>query len=246
MKAKTLFSAVAALLLMTGGARASTGYVNFGFQPGDNWFGNPLTASPNHLSGLIPTAPAGTTVSLWDSAANHYAPASTWNGSIWSTDLLLNPGTGALLHTPSSFVNTFVGEVLDFDGSLWGGGAFHSPVPFAGPSGTYLFSCMTPVALSGHVFDSAHNAFDVFGSIIGRAPHTGEQVTTLDALTQAYATTTFLGGGWDHGDPSLAVGGAAMFNLITVPEPSALGLVLAGLGVIGWARGRIRQPAADR
>jgi hypothetical protein len=79
----------------------------------------------------------------------------------------------------------------------------------------------------------------VFEAIIGRTPHNGEQVTTLNPLTQTYTTTTFLGGVWNNGDPVLPIGQAAMFNIGPVPEPSALGLLLAGLGVTGIARRRL-------
>ena len=98
------------------------GYGNTTFQPGYNWFGNPLDAPPNMLSALIPTAPNGTTVSLWSSTLNLFTPTVTFTGGAWSSDLTLSPGTGAALHTPSLFINTFVGTVLDFDGSAWVGG----------------------------------------------------------------------------------------------------------------------------
>jgi hypothetical protein len=239
MKAKNLlFTTFAAMILSSGVAANFVGYANLQFQPGDNWFGNPLGAGANSLSSLITIAPAGTTVSLWNSAANQYLPTVTWNGSAWSADLTLNPGTGALLHTPSFFTNTFVGDVLNFDGSPFTSAGFTEPPPFPGPNGLYLFSSKAPVALAGHTFFPGDGHYDVFEAIIGRAPHNGEQVTTLDASSQTYTTTTFLGGVWDNGDPSLQLGGAAMFNLgpVIVPEPSALGLVVAGIGMIGITR----------
>jgi hypothetical protein len=245
MKPRTLvFTAIAAMVLMGGTAKANiVGYVNTAFQPGDNWFGNPLSYTNDLLSSIVPNAPTGTTVSLWNSAGNQFTPSATWNGSAWSTDLTLAPGTGALLNTPTQFTNTFTGQALNFDGSpLSGiGFVFAEPPPFGGPNGLYLLSSKAPVELSGHVFSPDTTPFTMaaFESIIGRLPHDGEQVTTLDPLTQTYTTTTFLGGVWNNGDPSLPVGQAAMFNIGPVPEPSALGLLLAGLGVAGIARRRI-------
>jgi hypothetical protein len=253
MKLKQLLLPIGSALAMgavTAGAQGWSmnvvGYVNGTFQPGDTWFGNPLDDPPNTLSILIPTAPTGTTVSLWNSTLNQYTPVSTFTGSGWSTDLTLNPGTGALLDTPSQFPNTFVGNVLDLNGALWDGLTYHEPAPFAEPNGLYLLSCMMPLSLSGDVFDpTPGGSFSVFESIIGRAPNDGEQVTTLDPLTQTYTTTTFLDGAWDNGAPSLDLGEAAMFNIISVPEPSALGLLAAGLGTLGIARRRLpstREP----
>ncbi len=222
------------------------GYVNTPFQPGYNWFGNPLDAPPNMLSALIPTAPNGTTVSFWSSTLNLFTPTVTFTGGAWSSDLTLNPGTGAALHTPSLFTNTFVGTVLSFDGSAWGGGAFSQPPPFAGPNGIYLLSSKAPIALSGHVFNSALSQYSVFESVIGRAPLAGEWVQTLDSLTQVIHQSTFDGSIWVGGDPSLAVGQAAMFNVGPVPEPSALGLLALGLGAFGISRRRLcsRAPQA--
>ena len=68
MKTKNLvLTTVAALLLGYGNAQANiVGYVNTPFQPGANWFGNPLLNTNNLLSTLIPSAPDGTTVSFWN------------------------------------------------------------------------------------------------------------------------------------------------------------------------------------
>jgi hypothetical protein len=143
-----------------------------------------------------------------------------------------------LLHTPSDFINTFTGEVLDFNGSPYDGIQLHEPPPFAGPNGLYLFSSKAPAALSGHVFDPINGPLAVFQAIIGRDPQQGEQVTTLNPLTQIYTTTTFMNGAWNNGDPSLAVGQAAMFNIGPVPEPSGVSLLALGLGMLSLARRR--------
>ena len=188
----------------------------------------------------------------WNSTANQFTPSAIWDGSDWSAELTLAPGTGALLNTPTPFTNTFVGTVLNFDGSVltgnspYGGGAsLTEPPPFGGPNGLYLFSSKAPFALSGHVFAPNTGTADVFESIIGRLPQDGEQVTTLNPLTQIYTTATFLGGVWNNADPSLGVGQAALFNIgpVVVPEPPALGLLLAGLGVAGMVRRRVRSRA---
>jgi hypothetical protein len=237
MKVKCLLLPLGALAAAVLSARAQTniysinvvGYANIVFQQGNNWIGNPLDNAPDTLSTVLSNAPVGTTVSLWNSTVDQFTPSSTFNGSSWSVDVTLAPGTGALLTTPILFTNTFVGNVLDFNGSLYDGNSLHEPPPFSGPNGMYLFSSKTPIALSGHAFNP-QGPYSVFESIIGRAPRNGEQVTTLDPVTQTYHTTTFMNGSWDNGDPTLALGAAAMFNIGPVPEPSVLGLLALGFG----------------
>jgi hypothetical protein len=136
-----------------------------------------------------------------------------------------------LLNTPSQFLNTFTGTVENFDGSLLGD-MFAQPPAFSGPNGVYFLSSKTPLVLSGDVFNPPTSS-SVFLGILGRAPNEGEQVTTLDALTQTYTTTTFINGAWNNGDPTLAIGEAAMINIGPVPEPSPLALLAAGLGLLG-------------
>ena len=94
------------------------GYVNLRFFPGHTLFGNPLDAPTNNLlSSVIPQAPLGTTVSLWNTPAHQFLTTSTFQTNGWSLDFSLPPGQGALLHTASPFTNTFVGSGLAPDGS---------------------------------------------------------------------------------------------------------------------------------
>jgi hypothetical protein len=247
MKLKQLFlpiACAAAMAAANAGAQSGdhplnvVGYVNTIFQPGYNWFGNPLDDNTNDLNTVIPTAPSGTTVSLWNTTASHYTPVSTFNGSAWSTDLLLNPGTGALLQTGTQFTNTFVGQVEDLNGSVWNGSTFHQPPALSGPNGLYLLSSKAPLDLSGDTFGPTN--ISVFLGIIGRAPNNGEQIITLDPATQLYTTNTFSGGVWSLGDPTLGVGQAAMFNIGPVPEPGVVSIAVVGLVGVGVVMRRRR------
>lgn len=210
------------------------GYVNTPFVAGGNLFSNPLSAATNRLSSLfLWGAPAGTTVSLWDYLSESYTQTSTYNGSAWSVNLTLNPGTGALLTTPAAFTNTFVGNVVYTPGPPPNNDILPSTV-FVEVAGMHLLASATPVSYPG----SGYSAFDV---IIGRAPRNGEQFIWLNEQTQTYHTTTYYTGtGWDNGEPVLGVGDAAFFNVLPVPEPTAISLMLVGALVLGAMRRRTR------
>ncbi len=195
------------------------GYVNRSFYAGDNLFQNPLDTT-NFLSTLFgPGTPDGTTISLWNSGANAFTTTSEYLNGQWTLNLQLAPGTGAKLTTSTAFVNTFVGVVLNHDGSYLGD-TFILPPVFSGPNGIYLLGDKCPIADSGS---------DVFLNVLGRGPHPGEQFIGFNALTQQYIVSTW-NGSWDI-IPSLAVGDAGFFNIGPVPEPSATALILLGLAL---------------
>jgi MYXO-CTERM domain-containing protein len=192
------------------------GYVNRPFSIGANLFGNPLNASPNnYLSTLFQpgVVPDGAVVSLWNPATLSFDTTSTFSAGFWSLDFVLNPGTGARLTTPSTFTNTFVGEVQMRDG-----GPFSEPIAlpplYAGPDGILLRSDIVPTASSGS---------DIFLNILGRGPNVGEQVIKLNSVSTYLGEDT-----WDV-TPTLAVGEAVFLNVGPVPEPSAAALGLLGL-----------------
>jgi hypothetical protein len=217
-------------LWMTPGAMAIVGYVNVQFQPGDNLFHNPLQHADNQLSSVFSpsTTPQGTTISLWNASANAWAATSTYDPGLyasgWSVDLTLGPGTGARLSAPAAFMNTFVGEVRNRDGTSYQGDAALRPAINTG--GSYLLGDILPIAASGT---------DMFLNVTGRLPQAGESVTLLQNSTQSYTTYTWDGAAWDA-VPSLAVAQAGFFNLLNrsaiVPEPSAMAFAVIGITVL--------------
>lgn len=213
------------------------GYVNHTFVTGNNLFCNPLEASANTLSVLFnpATVPDGTIVSLWNPTTDSFDTTATISGGVWSLDLTLNPGTGALLTAPTAFLNTFVGYVDNHDGTAYNGFTLLPPPTFSGPDGIYLLSDKAPVANTGS---------NIFLNILGRLPNLGEQVIT------SAGTSTYLGDDqWDI-LPVLNVSDAAFLNigpfsssvtlpaLAPVPEPTTITLTLLGLALIPVYRRR--------
>jgi hypothetical protein len=227
---------VAALFLAVQPSRANVftenvvGYYTYPFYAGDNLFHNGLVRDTNTLSVLIPTAPENTTVSLWNAALTAYDATSTFADGSWSMDLTLNPGAGARLTTSALFTNTFVGGVLSPDGSPWTGDEWYPLPTFSDPDGLYLLGCKMPMALSGT---------DVFLYVVGRGPNVGEEFTRLNAATQSYITSIYLGNDLWTVTPTMGVGEAGFFNIGPVPEPSTASLALLG-AVLFWRARRRR------
>ena len=203
------------------------GYINRTIYPGDNLIANQLNFYPpsgpinNSLNNILLGVADGTTFTKWDPVGNAFLPQSIFslNTHTWSINYTLNLGEGGLVHSSIRTTNTFVGEV---------GPYLNDPGPprqigwnpnYA--NGLYLISCPTP-------FGNA-----TFDEVVGRAPHAGEWVKTLDETSQTYSTTTFNGINWDHGAPALAVAQSAWFNLgpVIVPEPSTLALGLTAMAL---------------
>jgi hypothetical protein len=201
------------LLLVTARTSAGTysnnivGYFNCNFMAGSNLFNNPLQAQSNNISFLFPRypnsaydTPEGTTISLWNPTTASFDATSTYTNGYWSIDLILPPGTGALVVAPSAFTNTIVGYTLDHDGSTLTNEYLTPPPVFSGPNGTYLLGDKSPVADIGT---------NIFINILGRMPFVGEQVTQLSG------TSTYLGNGMWDSVPTLNVGNAAFLNIVT-------------------------------
>jgi hypothetical protein len=217
------------------------GYYNRNVAPGDNLIANQLGYGAggqysNTLNNVLTYGVAdGSTFSEWDPTGHAFLPISVFSAAQtnWSINYTLNLGQGAVLHSPVATTCTFVGEV---DGSIFqiDTGTLHWNPGYG--AGYYLLSC--PVPIDGATFEQ----------IVGRNPTDGEWVRMLNQATQTDLTTTYHDGlGWDNGDPALAVGQAAWFDLgpAAVPEPSA-GLLLAAACTLTLLRMRRQNPAGKR
>jgi PEP-CTERM motif len=197
------------------------GYYNRRFYAGDNLVANQLSKDDNRLDSLLTNGvPDGATFTKWSSSANQFLPSSVFDAASdsWSINYDFNPvdGLGGVLHSPSPFTNTFVGEVYqghDFAHSINGSlfGTWDGPPR---PGGLSLLADQDPITAT-------------FENVVGRAALDGEWVRTLNEASQTYSVTTFHQiSGWDNGQPMLAIGQGAYFEL--VPEPSTV--ALGGLG----------------
>jgi hypothetical protein len=197
------------------------------FSQGDNLFANPLQTGDNSLATLFPTPPDGVAISLWNPQTHKFDRISTFKaGTGWTTNFMLNPGQGALLHTSVGFANTFNGIVLDPNGFVYDPDqSFGLPAQFAGASGQYLLASKFPVDLSTLL------GWPVYPWVLGRGPQQGEQFMTLDRVTQTYRTTTYSATGWNNGEPILEVGESAFFNTLAVP---VLQFARAGSSLVLW------------
>ena len=226
---KKIYTAGVLVMLLAAKAAAQlniVGYVNYNFVTGSNLFNNPLYSYgpselyDNTLSNIFgPTPPNGTTVSLWNPVTTTFDATSTVTNGSWSSNFALPPGTGALLVAPSPFENSFVGVVLNHDGSAWDGFNFVPPPLFTGPNGIYLLG---DKALFTDV------GTDIFLNIVGRMPFVGEQVIQLTN------TSTYLGNGmWDT-VPTLQAGYSAFLNIMTEPSPLLSIVYTNGQAIVSW------------
>ena len=148
---------------------------------GDNFIANQLDHGSNRVAEIMPSVPKGCALSKYDNASGTWLTASFFD--VWTEltgPVTLNPGEGAVLHSPTNFTLTFTGTP-------------HVPVlPVSIPSGAcYLLSRQT-------------NDIGTFENIVGSSPTNG---TTVYQWTGSnYSTATFSAGTWSPAAPTTAIG----------------------------------------
>jgi hypothetical protein len=194
MRTKTLL--IAAVLGVAGLASASAqvtsvnavGYVNKDLAQGLNLIANPLSNGGNTIGEVIPTAPNGAVVFVWNGAGYDSSTYAVIPGVLagWTPEISLPVGDGFWLDSPEATTITFVGEVLQGDASNKEVGA-----------GLSIQGSKVPVAgdLDAHGFPAANG--DVAFSWNG---------TSFDSAT--YAVIPGVLEGWDPAAPALGVGDA--------------------------------------
>jgi hypothetical protein len=161
------------------------GYVNRGYVSGFNAAANPLNGTNNSLNTIMrgSQVPDNTIVFLWDTALQDFAatlPTYVASSSSWVPNATINPGTGFFLFAPSSFTNTFVGEVQQGSASVPIASSFtviSSPPPLSGPASTILTGL--PAADNDLAF-KWDNATQDFGAIATYSAGSGTWVPNVN------------------------------------------------------------------
>ncbi|HRT58770.1 MAG TPA: hypothetical protein P5038_19250 [Candidatus Paceibacterota bacterium] len=165
------------------------GYYNVSITNGYQFIVNQLDGAPNTLNHLIPSAPHGTRVWLWNVTNQVFDPPATFDASnsTWDVNLELAVGRGAVVYSPTEGCFTFSGEVLqgwltNFVAgsnrfSLLGskvpqGGALSSVLAFPGSDGdnVYLFPTPRQSYLDACTCFSGHGWFDPAGGASTNGP----------------------------------------------------------------------------
>ncbi|HWC59102.1 MAG TPA: hypothetical protein VHC44_05350 [Verrucomicrobiae bacterium] len=94
---------------------------------------NPLDNGTNDITGLLPTAPNGATVLVFQGGA---LQTSLKNKGNWSQNFVVPPGVGFFYKSPSDGTNTFVGNVAGMSNGIPAANNIlelvGSPIPFSG------------------------------------------------------------------------------------------------------------------
>ena len=245
----------AACLVLTGSAFGQiyssniAGYFNLILQPGVNLIADQFLQAPdNSLDTILNAASSqgglanNTSFTLWNNGG--FLPLSYYNASSdsWSINYQLGLGSGGYLTSPTLVTNVFFGSV----GPYFNEGGNNVGWNPNYPNGMQLIS--NPIPIAGNLSYEFYN-------VTGRNPVAGEGVATWDPLAQTYTESFFDGSQWLNQNltgPSMAniqVGQAAWFALgadyfmtlpSSVPEPSTLGLIGLGAGLLFLRRKHMR------
>jgi hypothetical protein len=158
------------------------GYVNKPIISGLQVVANPLTATNNALSTIIPTPPDFSQVLRWN--GSDFDVATYFFG--WDQDFVINPGEGVFINASGSFTNTFVGEIVP--------GSYTNNLP----TGLSLKSSIVPIG----------GTADEIGLTAGVGDF--DQVLKWNTGTGDYDVSTYFFG-WDI-TPSLSVAEGAFIN----------------------------------
>jgi len=158
----------------------AVGYVNLVIPAGFSIIANPLNGATNTVSQLFAGAPDGTILYPFINASGKYSPNNLIFGSWDRPNDLLTPGLGAFIKAPSTFTNTFVGEVMQ--------GSLTNPIP----AGFSIISSQVPQA-------------GKLSTDLGYSATEGDKSFQFVNASGKYTVRNFTFGAWDT-EPTLAVG----------------------------------------
>jgi len=142
MRTKTLLLSAAALAAGVVASQAQSnvysanivGYVTITNQANQYMIlANPLDNGTNDITGLLPTAPNGAQILVFQ---NGTLQSSLKNKGNWSSNYVIPPGIGFFYKSPNDGTNTFVGSINSFSNSIPATNGITelvgSPIPFSG------------------------------------------------------------------------------------------------------------------
>lgn len=160
------------------------GYINLSIGTGYSMVANQLNGSPdNQVVNLLPAPPEETTVYKFNRTSGGYDIVQ-YLGGAWEgvTDMVLAPGEGAFLSTPTAFTATFVGEVQ-----------LSSSVGIQ--SGYQILSSVIPQSLP---IEGAANDNDPAAAVgLGYPVAEGDTVYRFNASSGGFDIDQYLGGAWE-------------------------------------------------
>jgi hypothetical protein len=186
MKTKTLI--LTALLAVAGAATSSAqvyslnvvGYVNQAVPSGFSMIANQLQGTSTKIADIFNSTTTPNNTAVFKYTGSGYASMTLvdgfWEGD--NVDLTLAPGEGAFVSTPSSFTNTFVGEVVLNSTNVV-------------PSGFSIRSSVVPQS----------GAID---TVLNYQPGNNDAVFLYQPTTKNYKGYTFVDGGWESDDGTVS------------------------------------------
>ena len=179
---KVCFLVAASLVVPVGTVRGANvgavAYVNVTFNQRPQLIANQLSHLANRIDQVMPWAPEGTKLVSFDGRnwlTNEYLQ-DTWT----YPENTLSPGQGALLFSPTNWVHTDVGDILQGELKVWipaGGSLRSSPVPLSGKLSEQL----------------------LFPKVAGT------KIYNVDASGQLVLRATCSDAGWEPDEPTIRV-----------------------------------------
>jgi len=181
--ANVCFLVVASLfgpaVMVRGANVAASGYVNVSINHGAQLIANPLSANANRIDQVLTWAPEGTKLVTFD--GRNWLTNEYLQGAWTFPEITFSPGEGALLLSPTNWLQTWAGGILQGELKVWipAGGSIRS----------------SPVPLSGKLSENLQ-----FPKVVGT------KIYKVDATGQLVLRATCGDAGWEPEEPSFYVG----------------------------------------
>jgi hypothetical protein len=159
------------------------GFVNLNLPVGYSLIVNPLAATNNALSTILPTVPEGSSVYQWDTPNQHFKNINTYAFGAWdSPDAQIQPGEAFFITTDTAFTATFVGEVRQ----------------------ATTTALSTPLVTGYNFVGSQVPMAGALTETLSYNPDEGDSIYRWNAAGQHYYDIiSYAFGAWDGGDPAM-------------------------------------------